>query len=112
MDYGQDQQPGMGTFATQARFKTKAPMPPQRNGLQDLMDFVSGAQAQYEKEGPVADVTRAVMPSLGSLLGLTIPSAGKRVPTPAPTGPQASAQLADLLNQHIAKVQALARKPY
>ena len=110
MDYGQDQQPGMGTFATQARFNTQAPMPPARNTLQDLMDYVSGAQAGYEKNGPVADITRSAMPGLGALLGLTIPSAGKRMPTPAPTGPQASAQLADLLNQHIAKVQALARK--
>lgn len=40
-DYGQDSPtPGMGTFATQARFNTQAPMPPARNTLQDLIEYL------------------------------------------------------------------------
>lgn len=79
-DYGQEQElQGMpGSFGAAMRARPRIPLPSPEtgapSGLQSLMDFVRQAQAGYENQGPVAGITRSVMPSLATLIATTMPS--------------------------------------
>ena len=46
--------------------------------LSDIMpQWITDARTLYEEQGPVADLTRAAMPSLSTIMAATMPLAGK-----------------------------------
>lgn len=68
-----------GSFGAAAAYRHPAPLPPAQSTLQGLLDWISGAKALYQKEGPIAGATNVLTPPLGMAMGATMP--GIRMPS-------------------------------